>query len=240
MPRICIITAVNQETKPLLKLNNAVPLPLPGWKAWHFSKNSKQTIIIQSGIGLENAAKASEMAISELKPDIMISAGFCGAITKELDQGDIVKAGAIGVLSGNHLSDRIVTDTEFTGRIFPELQQAEFITVDRIISKSSPALTSLANRTSVIEMESHAAASVCIKYSIPFAAVRAVSDPAGIDPAELFKAISDDSFNIRWQKILVLLAKKPSTVPQMLELKKSAQLAGKNLAEAITKGIERI
>lgn len=240
MLRICVITAVPQETTPLLKLNNALPLPLPGWKVWQTGKSSKQTIIIQSGIGLTNAAKAAEMAASELKPDIMINAGFCGAITKGLEPGEAVKAGSIGVLYGDFLSDRIATDTEFSDRLFPELLQAEFITVDRIISKASPTLTSLASRTQVIEMESHAIARVCIKHRIPFAAVRAVSDPAGIDPADFFKAISDGSFNIRWHKILTLLAKRPSAVRQLLELKNAAQLAGNKLAEAITKGIERI
>jgi len=47
-------------------------------------------VIARSGMGAERSEKTAERVIGEYKPDLIISAGFCGALVDELKIGDVI------------------------------------------------------------------------------------------------------------------------------------------------------
>lgn len=47
-------------------------------------------VIARSGMGAEKSEKMAERVIEEYKPDLIISAGFCGALVDELNIGDVI------------------------------------------------------------------------------------------------------------------------------------------------------
>ncbi|MFH0772038.1 MAG: hypothetical protein V1933_05410 [Candidatus Omnitrophota bacterium] len=111
---------------------------------------NQDVALVRSGMGKQKARKAAEDVIRTFKPDVIISAGFCGALVEELKVGDIVvsdfKDGKL------FCSDRIL----FT--------YAEKIAVFR----RSKAL--------VVDMESEGVAAAAESHGIDFLAVKAVSD----------------------------------------------------------------
>ncbi|HOX09443.1 MAG TPA: hypothetical protein PLV09_00110 [Candidatus Omnitrophota bacterium] len=47
-------------------------------------------VMARSGMGAERSEKAAARVIEEYKPDLIISAGFCGALVDELKIGDVI------------------------------------------------------------------------------------------------------------------------------------------------------
>jgi nucleoside phosphorylase len=55
-----------------------------------FTAKDGEVILARSGMGTDNARHTAEKVIKEYNPDIVISAGFCGALVKDLGVGDII------------------------------------------------------------------------------------------------------------------------------------------------------
>lgn len=241
MHNICVICAIPQETGHLLaKFPQRVCGSLAGFRSWAITSASRSITIIESGIGRENAAKAASAAILHNKPDCLISSGFCGAVTADLQVGDIVTADAIHRLSRGNPGQTIALGTTLNDSLLTGWVTADFISVDNICSKSE-ILTSLPPMTTaVIEMESFAVASICIEHGVPFIAVRAVSDALDTDPSQLFRAIADQNFNIRLPAVILAVITKPYFLHQLFTLAKGARIAGKSLATAIFTVVEKL
>lgn len=84
---IAIIVAMESERVHLDSL-------MPGWErvehaVWPTIRN-KDVICITSGIGMVSAAAATEFAINEYKPTMVMNFGCAGAHDKELFPGDVV------------------------------------------------------------------------------------------------------------------------------------------------------
>ncbi|MDD2856981.1 MAG: hypothetical protein PHU01_15805, partial [Desulfuromonadaceae bacterium] len=70
-----------------------------------FSCYGNEIYLIQSGMGFDNAARAAEITIEACKPELIISTGFCGAISDNLKTGDIVVAKTIGIANKNRIEE---------------------------------------------------------------------------------------------------------------------------------------
>ncbi len=91
----------------------------------------------------------------------------------------------------------------------------------------------LATPCTVLEMESWSVSELCRERGIKFAAIRAVSDPAENDPAELFRNICDNDFNISLTRLSLFLLRKPLMATRLFQLAKNAKIAGRCLADAV-------
>lgn len=101
MNRICFQFAMHEEAAPLIekfKLEHVAdffaPLPPQLYKGVH---NSKEILVVLNGqqngldlVGCEPATLTTQLIISQLKPDLLINAGTCGAFTANGSQiGDV-------------------------------------------------------------------------------------------------------------------------------------------------------
>lgn len=241
MRNICVIFAIPQETGHLLaKFPQRLCGSLSGFKSWAITSASRSITIIESGIGRENAAKAASAAILHNKPDCIIGCGFCGALTADLQVGDIVTAGAIHHLSQGGPGQTITLGATLNNSMFSGFVTADFISVDNICSKREILTSFSPLATAVVEMESYSVAAICREHGIPFFAVRAVSDALDTDPSHLFRAIADTNFNIRLPAVILAVIGKPSRLRQLFILAKGARVAGKSLATAIFTIMEKL
>jgi adenosylhomocysteine nucleosidase len=241
MGHICIICAIQLEIRPILKRFPSIGISCSAdFPAWRFQAFGKNITLIQSGIGVNKAAKAASAAAA-LDPEIIISAGFCGALSPSTSLGEVFLAEKLYHCSSGSITRETTPDPGLAALIGTGLRRGTFITTDEIIEKSrvcsllpDPAAINL------LEMESSAVADVCRSQGIRFSAIRSVSDTADHDPCSLFRRICDSDFNISMVKVALSLIKKPATLSEFLQLSRSSAIAGKSLSEAVAYALERI
>jgi adenosylhomocysteine nucleosidase len=240
MSRICIICALQQESSPILRgFNRAKKSRVAGITAWEFESDNNLIHLLLSGIGLNNAVRTAQIAADLLRPDIIISAGFCGALFPGLETGDIVVAERLYLFSSEGITQEETSDSLlFNSLVFaeqPRFRPGKFISSENIVNKRvlMNHINHLATPFTVLEMESWGVAKVCREKGIKFSAIRTVSDTAENDPAELFRNICDNGFDISIKKLSLFLLKNPFILTYLLKLAKSSKIAGRSLADAV-------
>jgi len=238
---ISIICAIRQETVPILKRFPAERISWPdGLPAWTFQAYGHSVTLIECGIGSSKAAKAAETAAA-LGLDIIISAGFCGSLTKGVAIGELFLAEKLYSYSAGTFSAGIIPEQELNGLIGTRLKKATFITTAEIVNKAQVhSLLPDPAAATMLEMESSAVAAVCRSSNIRFFAIRSVSDTAEQDPSKLFQLICDNKCNVSRAKAVLSLIRKPSLMPEFLQLYRNSTVAGKTLTEAIALALESI
>ena len=204
-----------------------------------------QITLVETGIGRARATAAARNIIKTVLPDIVISTGFCGAVKPGLRRGDIVLAERMLVFSNQLHSSAITPDKELLDILNPpettNYHAGTFISVAGMVSKCriAPLLTAQ-HQNPVLEMESLAVAEVCDCHSIPYAAIRAVSDAADHDPQPVCSKIFAADMKLSMIKLLGRVVTAPSITRQLLQLHSDAEAAGRSLAEAIEFSLERL
>lgn len=158
MKRTAIVFALFSE---LLPTARRLGIPFLRVKQPQIILDGKNIALVRAGIGKDRAMKATERVILEFRPQLIISAGLCGALVEELKVGDIV------------MSD--FKDSKIFCSPRPLLTYKEKIAVYHEHSAV------------VVDMESEGVRIIARKYNIPCIAIKAVSDGLRDDiPKSLF------------------------------------------------------
>lgn len=147
MGRTAIIFALFWELRPFAR-----KMGVPFLKAMNrrIMPENRNIALIRCGMGMENAKKAAEIIINDFHPEVIVSAGFCGALVENLDVGDIV-----------------ISDFN-DGKIF---------TSPRPLANYEDKMAAHREHKAVaVDMESKGIAVIAGKHGIPFVAIKAVSD----------------------------------------------------------------
>lgn len=243
--KIAVIVAMPEEFRAVARcLEPGATTQLCGITALKSQAAGHDVILLESGMGFDNAARAAEMVVREVRPDLLISTGFCGGIVPELQTGDIVAAREI-VIAGESGFEEIPVELSGIGRTAVARQAAEkkrivggaFVSTRVITSKAHLArLLSGRYRNPVVEMESGAIAIVAAENSIPLLAIRAVSDPADEELGFSLDEFCDPSLRrIRPHKVLLTILRKPRIVPQLIRLSRSSRTAAEGLTAALSR-----
>jgi adenosylhomocysteine nucleosidase len=240
--RIGIITAMPEETQAVVraiggaqkKLINRLAM-LQGACAGH------EIVIVEAGMGFQNAAAAAEKLVPAVSPDLFLSAGFCGAVSTELLVGDIVVATGLTIVSEKDLDNVplvipafckkfVVSQAADGRRVFGGL----FASTADIMQKSRvSALLSSDSPYPVVEMESAAIAIIAVENGIPFAGIRSVSDPFDEELGFSLDEFCDDRMRIRIPKVLLTIARRPRIIPQLIRLARNSRVAVDSLSQAV-------
>ena len=181
MGRTAIIFALFWELRPLAR-----KMGIPFFKTLSRRIIAKDGAIalIKCGMGRENAKKAAKRIIRDFHPEVIVSAGFCGALAEDLKIGDIVTS---------DLSD---------GKIFcsprPLLTYSEKLSAYRD------------HGAVVVDMESEGVRIVSGKYNIPCIAIKAVSDGLKDDIPKSFFTFTSLSKLIRFKRSMDIASKRLS------------------------------
>ena len=160
--------------------------------------NTKQVVIVRSGIGKVNAAVATQILIDDFSADEIINTGVAGALNDTLEISDIIIAkslqyndfdvSAFGYKIGYiprmdtsiFYSDRMMMANilEEGRKLGYRISYGTISTGDQFVThKQKDAISELFN-SDAVEMEGAAIAHVCYLNKIPFVIVRAISDNA--------------------------------------------------------------
>ncbi|MDY0405504.1 5'-methylthioadenosine/S-adenosylhomocysteine nucleosidase [Virgibacillus sp. 179-BFC.A HS] len=175
---------------------------------------SKDIVLLQSGIGKVNAAMACTILHERFAPKKVINTGSAGGLDENLEVGDIV------ISSQTLYHDVDVTAFDYAYGQVPGMPPA-FASDPELIDMTTKAVKGLPikakigmiatgdsfmsdkNRVTAVknqfpdllaaEMEAAAIAQVCYRYECPFIVIRALSDIAGKESSISFDAFLDQA-----------------------------------------------
>lgn len=240
--KIGIITAMPEETGALVRALRLTEKTRMGGRAVHQAQLSgHELMIVEAGMSFTNATTAARQLISEMRPDLLISAGFCGGISAELQVGDVVVATGLMIVSesGVHevhatipaaCRDFVSRQSDEGRRVFGGL----FATTTVIMQKTRlAALLPAGAPFPVVEMESAAIAQLAGENGIPFCGIRAVSDPFDEELGFSLDEFCDQQMRIRIPRVLATIVRKPRIIPQLLRLARNSRVAAGRLSQAV-------
>ena len=178
-------------------------------------------LLIQTGIGRENAEETAEWVLSSYSPEVAISTGFAGGISKELKVGDLVicpriyaieRVGiggdSISLEAGEVCHERLVLlTTQALERKGIPFHIGDGLTVPRIIG--NPPMKGWINghfQVKIADMESYWIAQRCARYGVPFLVTRAIVDTVGEGLPDFSKILRSNGTLIPRRAIPYLLA----------------------------------
>jgi adenosylhomocysteine nucleosidase len=225
-------------------LGEATAAQLGVCRAGRFTSAGHEFLLVESGVGIDNAAGAAEMLIRDGHVDLLISTGFCGGVAPELQAGDVVVAEHIVIATEGGFGEIPVLFSSI-GQTFVEHQTAggkrviggTFVTTAAITSKRHLAGILPGHYTSpVVEMESGAIAIIAAEHTIPLLAIRAVSDTAAEELGFSLDEFCDPEMRrIRLYNVLRTVLRKPRIIPQLVRLAFSSRTAAQSLTAALSR-----
>ena len=239
---IAIITAMPEETRACLKAAGpAGPRKIGGLKAFHCRTPQHDLLLVESGMGLRNAAAAAEALLGESRPDLVISAGLCGALAPELRVGDVAVSTGLCVVEQGAVR-QVLVEVSAEGSNFVARQSAAgarvfaslFAGTQSIMAKRELAPLLPAGAPSpVVEMESGAIAMAAAENGIPFLGIRTVSDPADEELGFSLEEFTDHNLRIRPHRVALTILRKPWIIPQLIRLARNSRIAADSLSQAV-------
>ena len=154
----------------------------------------------------------------------VISIGVAGALDPALAVGDAVIATEVVADA-----DRLPVDAEWAGRLgaaLPDARRGRLVGSDVILAKvEAKADLRRSSGALAVDMESHVAARAAARLSLPFAALRFISDDAStaLPPAALAAMRPDGGVAIG--AVLASLARDPRQLPALLRTGRDAAAA---------------
>ena len=195
-------------------------------EAAHFKRlaaKSPEVAVLLTGMGRQNALAALGLALSNERPDRVITCGFAGGLVPELATGTVVfeADSASGLEPALRLAG---------GR------PAQFFCADRIVTTVAQK-QDLQVRTGAeaVEMESQFIRVMCTERGIPAATVRVILDTATEDLPLDFNQIMTPDWRIHTGKLTMMLLKSPMKIAALLRLQKQSSAAAKRLGEVLAR-----
>tara|TARA_Y100001960_G_scaffold333722_1_gene440531 strand:- start:4485 stop:5192 length:708 start_codon:yes stop_codon:yes gene_type:complete len=198
---IAIIGAMDEEIQSLKpQFEDMQTLEIAGFNFFYGKINSKNVVLLQSGIGKVNAAVGTTILLENFKPKCVINTGSAGGFDKELNIGDVVISNEVCY------HDVDVTAFDYVMGQIPQMP-ATFKADENLIKvaqeldtlKEVKTVTGLIATGDIFmhnpekveetrkhfptmqacEMEAAAIAQTCHRYGTPFIIFRSLSDIAG-------------------------------------------------------------
>jgi nucleoside phosphorylase len=244
MKKILICAPLARELKYVL---SNFPAGKRGWTSGGFfsvETTSGEVVLLRTGIGIHDSESSLATLLGELRPDLIVSLGFAGALYEGLAAGDLIWASRVFFLS-----DR-TSDTE--GPELPEIPLPESKRVaDRlagIISLREGCIVTLEDLKKkpeirkrlpagvsfpVCDMETFVLARTATRQGIPFFAARSISDASDHEiPLELLD-IFDESGKILYFRLSKSVLYKPGLAMDMVRLRRNSEMAAKSLGSLV-------
>jgi len=176
-PRVAIIVALEREVRALVK----------GWQPVERIYGSRRfkvfesrgAILICGGIGSEAAHRAAEVAVPLYQPQLLLSAGFAGALDQSLKVGQA-------------FWPRVVIDASDGSRTEAASGQGSLVSFSAVAGPGQKVKLATAYGAQAVDMEAAAVARTARAHGIAFAAVKAISDEASFEMPEMQRFVTKD------------------------------------------------
>jgi adenosylhomocysteine nucleosidase len=205
---VLVCFALEVEAAPFRKLAMTIP----------------DVTILITGIGPKNAEAVLRRFLKRRLPKMVLTCGFAGGLSPELEIGDVV-----------FMTGYPALEERFANA---DARMANFVTAPRIATTVTEKKKLRAETgADVVEMESGAILAVCRESQIPCAMVRAISDTAGEDLPLDFNVLSKPDMSLDYSRLAWAVARSPRKIGALLQLHKKTSVAAQRLADVLAKAI---
>ena len=187
---------------------------------------SRAMEIFHTGVGEKVCRQRMARFLQDRQLDCLISAGFAGALTDQLDVGDLLLAQNFSTAELGKARSLLVN--------LP-IHVANLLTVPSMID-SNEERNKIARATgaAAVDMETEFIARACAEHGVPLLSLRAISDT----PRQPFPAPANVLFNIERQRTSVMtlvlyLCKQPTRLPGLIRFASQIARARETLTEAL-------
>jgi len=243
-PTWIIAGAVDSELRGIrARLSPGKPGKMKQGEAWVGSWKGEPIRLLRTGVGPRKAARALESALARGgRSRGVLSIGYAGALRAEYRVGDLVIPGEVrsiaplpqeSFLPDSALFQRVCDAARSSRRAF---HTHRMLTSDRVIADSAEKRRlGLTHEAGSVEMESAAVAGVAARLSIPFLAVRVVSDSVTFTLPNLsfLEALRQRKYG-RLARHLVF---RPVETVRILQLGRHTRTAAGSLTEFLCAGV---
>ncbi|GAX59607.1 nucleosidase [Candidatus Scalindua japonica] len=253
---IAVLCAIRQEASPLIAcMNVSRKFDIDKIPFYQGELNGLPLILVQGGIGSENATKATSCLLESTKVDLLISAGVAGGIRDGLNVGDIVIAEGIGYTKQDNFSGEVLhlkSKYECSKEVVQLARQycidsesklhfGALLTVDKVIGQASTKRRiGEHNSFLAVEMESAAIAKVASEKGVEFAAIRSISDDIEDELQLDYDNILSDEGKVKVSSIALGVMRHPQRLALLRRLNKQTKSASKSLANFLSELIPLI
>jgi adenosylhomocysteine nucleosidase len=237
--KLAICAAFPQELKYILKnFSLKKSLKRDVFHIFFGEFSSQELILVQTGIGVQNAEAALNYILETERPDLIVSAGFGGALYEGASSGDLVWAkrallfpeGDLNILE--FPNDFLKTSLGFY--VETGICDGSILTLSRWMAKSDIIKILPAGLPHpVCDMETYPLAKLSLNNGLPFLAVRSITDTIDEDIPKEFFAASNAFGQYSFSRALGMLLSRPSLIPHSFKLGRASEIASKNLWHAV-------
>ena len=181
--------------------------------------------ILLTGMGRRNAERTTRAALQELRPELVLSAGFAGGLRPGLVSGAVLFDA-----TDKALATRLKDAGAEPGRFHCGERVASTVAEKQTLWQSTGA--------DAVEMESQIICGICQAQGIAHATVRVILDPAEEDLPLDFNRLMTPDQRLDGRKLALELMKSPGKVAALMRLRKQSEAAAKKLAEVLWRAVE--
>jgi futalosine hydrolase len=231
---LCIVAAVDVEFKIAANLLSRKSFSEePHMKICRGLFGARRVTILQSGMGAISFAERFAEHFAKNRYDALIIAGLAGALDPRLRVGDAVLYNLCYDARAINFPLRAPADFEESPRTAPEdiaaaagdeplscflydavtraglsLIKAPGITVSRVVTEAKEKLELGARYgAAAVDMETYQGLSACVRFGLPAAALRVVSDESGRDIPDFNRAYNADGRINGWRMASAMMAR---------------------------------
>lgn len=201
-----------------------------------------QTVIVESGVGSEQAAKAAEVLLDVFAPQQIISAGYAGGLSERLKRYSVCFPELLLRKSDNTVLDVSQSVPKSVEVPLPINGKLTLLTSDEaIIDTEQKSRYCIQTGAELVDMETFAVADVCRVRRIPFRAARIILDTAAQKfPKDILHIIqcADKGVVRLTGSVLGSVFRRPSSVFDMWTLKEHTLRASDRLAAFLAKELK--
>ncbi len=206
------------------------------------SQYTAQVLFIRTGIGKKPTVKKIRKIVGNELPEIIISVGFGGALSRELRVGDVIVCNQV---LNKDSADIILKFPSELLEIFDSLGIQDFyklLTVDELVEKASDKVKlNEQTEAKVCDMETyHVISGIQNKTEGHlFIPIRIISDDANADLPDI-KGLVNKDFSINFWKLLKRIFTKPSSIIKLIRFNLNLGKAQKKLTNFVSELIKQI
>jgi adenosylhomocysteine nucleosidase len=222
--KLAIVAALEREVRPLVR-HWQIHTQTHAARTYRIYEH-ETTIVVCGGIGTEAAHRATEAVVSLYTPTLIYSAGFAGALDPTLKVGDIVEPDKVINFAD---SSRVETEKGNTeSSIATPRKTTILITFNTIATPEQKRTLRESYSADAVDMEAAAVARAAEVRSIPFAAIKVISDEVDFTFPSMERFV-DPTGQFREKQFALYAAIRPWLWPRLIQLARNSSRASRAL-----------
>ncbi len=224
---IAVTFALPAESKEFLRcLSNKSPTDRNDIRTIRGRIDDRTIEVLHTGVGEKVCRQRVRKFLQDQQFDYLISAGFAGALSDQLQVGDLL-------LGQNFLTVDLSETRSFLSNL--PIHIANLFTAPALIdSNEERSKIAHTSGAAAVDMETEFIARACAEHDIPLLSLRVISDT----PREPFPIPTKVLFDIKQQRTRILklatfLLAHPNRLPRLIKFARSIVQARKTLANAL-------